>query len=79
MTPKMTRDDIVRVIGPADNAVLAEIAKLEPTPTELAEAQGWIANDEAWINEGRPIPSGRVGELIDLLQPVDDEEPGSVA
>lgn len=77
MATKMTRDDILGVIGPADETVLAQIVEIEPTPAELAQAQAWIANDEAWINEGRPIPSGRVGQLIDILQP--DETLGDVA
>jgi hypothetical protein len=45
------------------------------TADELAEAQAWLANDEPLINAGKSLPSGRVGELIEILREieVDDE------
>jgi hypothetical protein len=33
-----------------------------------------VNNDEALINEGRPLPCGRTAELVELLTPQDDEE-----
>ena len=44
---------------------------------ELAEAQAWIANDEPLMNAGRPLATGRVRELVDILaelEPDDDED-----
>jgi hypothetical protein len=45
----------------------------------LAEAQAWIVNDEPLMNAGKPLASGRVRELIDILaefEPTEDEEAG---
>jgi hypothetical protein len=44
------------------------------TPQELAEAQAWVANDEALINTGRPLPTGRVGQLIEIIRAKEQED-----
>ena len=67
----LTRDQIIAVLGPVDEAMLAEIARTDATEAELEEAKAWMAADEALANEGRPPPSGRVAELIELLQAAD--------
>jgi hypothetical protein len=44
---------------------------------ELAEAQAWIANDEPLMNAGRPLATGRVRAIVDILaefEPAEDEE-----
>jgi hypothetical protein len=74
-TMTMTRDDIISVLGPADDALIAEIAATGSTIEELREAFAWIGADEALLNEGRPLPTARVVMLIDLLEAADDEEP----
>jgi hypothetical protein len=38
---------------------------------------GLVHGDEAMMSEGRALPGTKVGELIDLLEP-DDDEPGTV-
>jgi hypothetical protein len=48
---------------------------------ELAEAQAWIVNDEPLLNAGKPLASGRVRELVDILAELepsedDDKQPG---
>jgi hypothetical protein len=70
----LTRDDVLSVIGPADEILVTEIIATEATIEELAQAWAWVNNDEALINEGRPLPSGRTAELVELLAPQDDEE-----
>jgi len=78
-TKPVTREDVVRAVGPVDDVTLAKIIGSGATLEELAEAQAWTVNDEPLINEGRPLPSGRVGELIDILSELaatDDEEAG---
>ncbi|ABA06187.1 hypothetical protein Nwi_2937 [Nitrobacter winogradskyi Nb-255] len=44
------------------------------TIEELTKAWAWVNNNEALINEGRALPSGRTAELVELLTPQDDEE-----
>jgi hypothetical protein len=74
---RLTRDDVIKAVGRADDVTIAEIIGTAATVDELAEAQAWIGNDEPLMNAGRPLPSGRVGELIEILaelEPNEDEE-----
>ena len=41
---------------------------------ELAEARAWLANDEPMLNAGRPLATGRVRELVDILSELDPSE-----
>jgi hypothetical protein len=70
----LTRDDVLSVIGPTDEILVTEIIATEATIEELAHAWAWLNNDEALINEGRALPSGRTAELVELLTPQNDEE-----
>jgi hypothetical protein len=81
---RLTRDDVVRAVGLVDDATIAEIIGTGATGEELAEAQAWMINDGPLLNAGKPPPSGRVRELIDILAELgpdqaDDEEGGPVA
>jgi hypothetical protein len=81
---RVTRDDITKVVGPADDVTIAEIIGTGATVDELAEAQAWIVNDEPLLNAGKPLASGRVRELIDILAEFepsdgDDKDAGPVA
>ena len=64
---RVTRDDVVKAVGPVDDVTIAQIIGTGATADELAEAQAWMANDEPLMNAGKPLPSGRVGELIEIL------------
>ena len=76
MTP-LTRGDIISVLGEIDDRAVIDIVATEATAQELAEAQAWLCSDEAMMNEGRPLATGRVGRLIEILQSVEeDEQPG---
>ena len=44
------------------------------TADELAEAHAWLANDEPLMNAGRPLPSGRVARLVDIIDAINEEE-----
>lgn len=70
----LTHDDVLSVIGPTDEILVTEIIATEVTIEELAQAWAWMNNDEALINEGRALPSGRTAEQVELLTPQDDEE-----
>jgi hypothetical protein len=79
---RVTRDDVTRAIGVADDVTIAQIIGTEATVEELAEAQAWLANDEPLINAGRPLAHGRVRQLVDILselQPDDEDEVGPPA
>jgi hypothetical protein len=71
---RATRDDIAKVVGQADGVTIAKIIGTGATVDELAEAQAWIANDEPLLNAGRPLATGRVRELVDILAEFDPDE-----
>jgi hypothetical protein len=63
----LTASDVEAVLGPTDESLVAQIIATGATAADLAEAWAWINNDEALINEGRPLPTGKVAELCALL------------
>jgi len=80
---RLNRDDVIKAVGGVDDVTIAEIIGTGASADELAEAQAWIVNDDPLLNAGKPLPSGRVRELIDILaefEPDEDEdkEPGPV-
>ena len=70
----MTATDVVSVLGPIDEALLADIVATDATALELAEAWAWANSYEALVAEGHPLPTGKVAELLDLLT-ADEDEP----
>lgn len=77
MTP-LTREAIQRVLGPVDDQLAAEIAATGATEEELREAHAWVENDEPLVNELRPLPTGRVAQLAEILRPdwLDEDREG---
>jgi hypothetical protein len=75
MTDTLTRDEVRALIGRSDDRVVTEILNMGASRADLAEAGAWLENDEAMLNEGRPIPSGRVARLVEMLQADDEDLP----
>ncbi len=73
---RITREDVVRTVGDIDDTLVAEIIGTGATVEELAEAQAWLDNDEALMNVGRPLPNGRVGELVEILSDLEASDDG---
>lgn len=69
----MTREEIVSVLGPTDETLVANILSTGASFEELREAWAWLNGDEALMGEGRPLPGTRVAELIDLLDADEDD------
>jgi len=70
----MTRQDVVSVLGPVDNATIAEIIASGASLEDVREAWAWAFGDEALMNQGRPLPGTRVAALIDLIEPDDEAD-----
>lgn len=71
----LTRDCLERVLGPIDESTAAEIAALGASEEELLEARSWLANEEAMRAAGKPLPSGRLAQILEWLEPPSDEFP----
>ena len=69
----LTREEIVAVLGPTDETLVADILCTGASFEELREAWAWLNGDEALMGEGRPLPGTRVAELIDLLDANEDD------
>ena len=74
MTQPLTRQEMRALMGPADDVTLTGLVELGATRAELLEALAWVENDEALLNEGKPMPSGRVAAVVEILKARDEEE-----
>jgi hypothetical protein len=63
----IAKSDVRALLGPIDEALVTDIIATGATPEELAQAWAWLNSDEALVNEGRPMPSGKVAELLEIL------------
>jgi hypothetical protein len=70
----LTRKDVIAMLGPLDDSVVAEIIATGATTEELAQASAWLNNDEALMNTGKPLPTGRVTDIIDIVAAQEQEE-----
>ena len=70
----LTRKNVTAMLGEFDDEVVAEIIATGATPEELAQAHAWLANDEPLMNAGRPLPSGRVARVVDIVAAITEEE-----
>jgi hypothetical protein len=75
MTDRLAREEVRALIGRSDDRVATEILNIGASWAELAEARGWLENDEAMLNAGWPIPSGHVAGLVEMLQAADEDLP----
>ena len=71
---QLTREDVAKAIGAIDDGTIAEIIGTGATTHEFAEALAWLANDEPMMNSGRPLATGRVRELVDILSDLEGDE-----
>jgi hypothetical protein len=69
----LTRDEIVRALGPVDDILVSDILATGASAEEFAEARTWLANDEAPINAGQPLASGRVARLMEILEALEED------
>jgi hypothetical protein len=72
--PALTREDVIGALGRVDDMTVAEIIATGATLEEVAEAQAWVANDDLLLASGRPRAAGRVGQLVDILVSMQDDD-----
>jgi hypothetical protein len=66
---RLTSDSLKRILGTVDEKTAADILTTGATEDELLEAVAWVDADDAMMDKLRPLPSGKVGELVAILQP----------
>jgi len=66
---RLTADSIRRILGTIDEKTAADILATGASEDELLEAVAWVHADDAMMDRLRPLPSGRVGQLVEILQP----------
>ena len=72
----LTRADVVATVGPVDDHIIAEVLATGASAEELAVARDWTLNDDARMNAGRELPSGRVAQLVELIEAAEECLPG---
>lgn len=73
--PTLTKSAVKRVLGPVGESLAAELVHTGATEKELREAHAWATSDETLVNELRPLPTGRVAELIQILERLQGPDP----
>lgn len=68
MADLLTREGVRRILGPVDDAFLAELAATGASDRDVAEAFAWVTNDEALMNDFRPLPKGKAADLVEILE-----------
>ena len=71
---RVTKEDVTDAFKGLDDVTVSEIIATGATVSELAEAKAWLVNDEPLLSAGRPLATGRVRELIDILAEFDPNE-----
>ena len=69
----VTREEIVAALGPVDDIVVTDILATGATAEEFAQARLWLANDEAPINAGDPLASGRTARVMEILENLEED------
>ena len=64
----LTKGAIEQVLGPVGEGLAAALVQTEATQAELREAHAWVTSDDALVNDLRPLPSGRVARLVEILE-----------
>jgi len=70
----LTHRDVTAMLGALDDMTVAQIIGTDASAEELAQAHAWLTNNEPLMNAGKPLPAGRVGQLVEIVAAIEDEE-----
>jgi len=79
MTRKPTHDDIVHLLGPLSDQVVADIMKLEASYADLEAVALQLAQKDDVLGEARrPLtgPSARVYDIVKSVEDFGDDQDG---
>jgi hypothetical protein len=69
-----SREDLRRVLGDLDDPKIMEVLALEPSVTDLEEANVCLAGDHDVLAKRGHFPSARAVRIAEILTPEDDDE-----
>ena len=61
-------DDIRRIVGDLEDAIVTNIMRTGATESEVLEAFLWTTSDEELGNEVERLPHGTVGAVYEILK-----------
>lgn len=64
---RVTREDVLHIVGRLDDLRIAEIIASGATKDELLEARQWVAGDDSIQRALHRQPRGRVARLCEIL------------
>lgn len=67
---ELSRDEILHLVHPIDDATVAEIIATGATPEEFKQACVVFSRDKATHQHDKHVPDGRVGRVVSILERV---------
>lgn len=77
--PNLSYADLVAVLGPVDDELVAELLRMDATSEELALARAWLDREDALVDAHVSPPTGRIAQIIELLAEPPDDEVGATS
>jgi len=62
-----TVSDIVRILGPIDDGVIAQIIAVGATIEDVAEAHAWLSTRDYFRHTAHEMAHGRIARVYQLL------------
>jgi hypothetical protein len=72
--PELSRDEIISVMGPLDDKVIAEIIGTRVTKEGLIEAHKRVLLDLAQHDPGPPLDPGPIARVIEILERIPQDK-----
>jgi hypothetical protein len=63
----LTREDIIKTAGVHDETLIVRIMETGASKEDIADAVGWLTNDEAMAEARRHRPTGLADQVFDIL------------
>jgi hypothetical protein len=65
---ELSRDDVVAILGPLGDAVVAEIIGTGITKDDLVAAHARVVRDQKAHNPGPPLEPGHFAQVVGILE-----------
>jgi hypothetical protein len=72
----LSRDDVLALVHPIDDATVAEIIATGASPEEFKQAAAFFGREKK-THEHRQLPPGRIGRVVSILERVGLTRPRS--